>query len=155
MPEKNVKVSKVKAADPGLAFVLEVEEPNTGFDSKLKVTVEIVGQEDTYETVIDIKNTVIEPELDFIAPFGDVNWTNEIVLKKDLPFKITVEFHPGQSNAYTKSITGSIFPEPGIFDVIVYPAFGPGTVNEVPSEAKSALSHFINGFRVLFGLTPM
>lgn len=151
MPEKKIVVKDTKAADPGVAFRLETED-NSAFDSKLKVKVKITGQHSTYETVVNIKNTVAEPELDFIVPFGDANWSSEIALMQNLPYEISVEFVTAPSGPYTDTATGQVFPEMGEFEVNVNPSAGPETE---PADSKSALYYFINGFRVLFGLAPV
>lgn len=121
---KKVKIKSPKAADPGLAFILETED-QSGFDSELIVTVKVHGQS-AYETVIHIKNKVIEPELDFIAPFGDANWENEVLLQHELNYTISVEFLTATGGPYTETVSGMVLPEKADFVVSTIPAFGPG-----------------------------
>lgn len=151
MPVKVVKVKDVKAADPGLAFVLYTEDQSS-FDSTLKVTVTIEdtvsigGPTTTHKSEVHITNKVVVNELDFIVPFGDANWQNGIILQEKLQYTITVEFlsdPPGGGHSDPPS--ADVFPEQAEFVVTTTPVAGP----------QSALTHFINAFRVLFGLEPI
>ncbi len=149
MPVKVVKVKDVKAADPGLAFVLYTED-QSNFDSTLKVTVTVKDAValggTTHKSEVHITNKVVENELDFIVPFGDANWQNGTTAMETLQYTIVVEFlsdPPGGGHSDPPS--GDVAPEQAEFVVTTKPVAGP----------QSAMTHFTNAFRVLFGLEPL
>ncbi len=100
-----VKVSNVKAADPGLSFVLtKVDGANNPIPFNaptMTVGVTLIGKS-TYNSTVTInsggannQNLITDDSIHFIVPFGDVNYNSEIggVLTGTLLIQI-----PGQAD---------------------------------------------------------
>lgn len=165
---KKVKVTNTKAADPGLCFNL-IREDDAGnpipFDSRLVVKLAAHGI-GIHESEAYLKNKVVENELDFILPFGDAEWYTELQNQTVLDCHISVEFldvlTPPDNKPYVYTLP--VVQVPAQFAEFIV-SLQPGTTlpppgmpsgsgqTEKTEESISALTHFINGFRALFGLS--
>lgn len=98
VPKEKVKIkqSSVKAADPGVYFILYTEgSPAPKFDCALVVSLEVSNPIDpllNYESVLTIEQIVKEDEVECLLPFGDKDWHQQ--LRSNVQVNVGVELWP-------------------------------------------------------------
>jgi hypothetical protein len=84
-----VKASNVKAADPGLSFILHnLDERGNNIPFNCDSLTIAVVIDDTYTSSITINpnvrnaaNRIVDSDLHLIMPFGDTNYNNSVTVR--------------------------------------------------------------------------
>lgn len=85
VPKEKVKVkpNSVKAADPGIFFILYTGQEGPIFDCSLSITINVqVGNDpstqNSFTSNLEIEQRVSEKEVECMMPFGDSNWSSRV-----------------------------------------------------------------------------
>jgi hypothetical protein len=95
-----VQVTKVKAADPGLGFTLQISNNGTAINDTLKVVITI---SDRYSSSLVVNNPVTDQCVIFIVPFGSSSYDPGTVIR----FRIDV-YVPNSASAPIQTLTGVV-----------------------------------------------
>jgi hypothetical protein len=98
VPKEKVKIkqSSVKAADPGVFFILYTEgDPAPKFDCALQIKLEVSNPIDplvNYESVLTLEQIVKEDEVECLLPFGDKEWHQQV--GRNMQVNVSVDLWP-------------------------------------------------------------
>lgn len=106
----NISVSNVKAADPGFGFTLNLNNNGSPINQTIAVKIVINNQ---YNSWVSINNPVSDTTINFVIPFGDVQYPSQI--GTFLPFIIEVWAPNSPSQPPTYTLTGTVVAESGQF----------------------------------------
>lgn len=111
LEDKKPQVKDAKAADPGLGFILYMND-NSAFSSRIFLTVTVTTSQGTYNSTVNINQNVTEKEVTIIVPFGDPNWDGET--GKPISFSIGVTL-PEISPTPYPAINGAVMADQSTF----------------------------------------
>lgn len=113
-----VIVRRVRAADPGLAIELNLEDNGQPINDTLRVRLQVTGNTGAiFNSTVTIENPVTEKDIQFIIPFADPNYDSGQMLTYRLFW--SVPFTDPLENDFR---TGVVFANSGKFEAL----------NEVP-----------------------
>lgn len=95
-----VQVTKVKAADPGLGFTLQLSNNGLAINDTVKVVITIQGR---YSTSIVLNNPVSDQSVVFVLPFGNSSYSPGTII----PFQIDV-YIPNSSTNPAQTLSGCV-----------------------------------------------